>query len=242
MSTTRTDHVEVSDGTFDLHVWVPDAGRGPGLLLIQEIFGVSAYIRAVAERLADMGYTVAAPDVFWRLQANWEAEHDQAGLEASFRMVQRFDFPQGVGDCVAAFHRLRELPEVDGSSGVIGFCMGGTLAYLTTAVVEPDPACCVSYYGSGIPGMLEQLDNITCPILFHFGASDSYIPSDQLDAIKAAVKDRPNVTVNVEDAGHAFDNHESDMFYDGPAAAKAWEKSKAFLEEHLPTQQSVEQR
>src|SRR5262245_48432759 len=211
MSTTRTDHVDVDDGTFDLHVWVPDGGRGAGLLLIQEIFGVSAYIRAVAERLADMGYVVAAPDVFWRLQPNWEAEHDQAGLEASFGMVQRFDFPQGVGDCVASLHRLRELPEVDGGSGVIGFCLGGTLAYLTTAVAEPDPTCCVSYYGSGIPGMLEQLDNIACPTLLHFGSTDSYIPSDQLDAIKAAVKDRANITLNVEDAGHAFDNHESDM-------------------------------
>jgi carboxymethylenebutenolidase len=234
MSTSRTDHVDADDGTFDLHVWAPDGGHGPGLLLIQEIFGVSAYIRAVAERLAEMGYVVAAPDVFWRLQPNWEADHDQAGLEASFGMVQRFDLPQGVADCVAAFHRLRELPEVDGSSGIIGFCLGGTLAYLTTPVA--DPACSVAYYASGIPGMLEQLDNITCPILLHFGASDSYIPDDQLEAVKAAVNGRSNVTLNVEDAGHAFDNHVSDMFYDAPAAAKAWVKTKAFLDEHLPTQ------
>ncbi len=233
MSTTRVDAVEVERGSFDLHVWIPEGGHGPGLLLIHEIFGVGPYIRAVGERLADLGYVVGAPDLFWRLHRNWEADHDQAGLEASLALVGQFDFPQGVADCVAALHTVRALPEVEGGVGVIGFCMGGTLGYLATAVASPD--CAVSYYGSNIANMLEQLDNITCPILFHFGSSDSYIPEDQVAAVRAAAAGRPNVTINVEDAGHAFDNHESEMFHNPAAAAAAWTKTKAFLDQHLPT-------
>ena len=156
---------------------------------------------------------VGAPDLFWRLQRNWESDHDAEGLQASFAMVSKFDFPQGVADCVASLHHLEELPEVSGGVGVMGFCLGGSLAYLTSAVASP--ACCVSYYGSSVAGTLEQLDNIECPVLFHFGDADPYIPAEQVDAISDAMADRDCFTVNVEAAaGHAFDNHEADMFYE----------------------------
>ena len=234
MSTYRTDQVAVDGGTFDLHVWVPDSGGGPGLLLLQEIFGVGPYIRAVAERLTGLGYVVGAPDIFWRIERNWESDHSPEGLEASLGMVQKFDFPQGVADCVAALHRIKELPEVSGGVGVIGFCLGGTLGYLTAAVGSP--ACCVSYYGSGVAGMLDQLENIECPVLFHFGGSDSYIPAEQVDAVRAACEGRDHVMLNVEaEAGHAFDNHESEMFWNEAAAASAWERTSSFLARHLPT-------
>jgi carboxymethylenebutenolidase len=232
MSTYRTDQVAVDGGSFDLHVWAPADGSGPGLLLIQEIFGVGSYVRAVGERLAVLGYVVGAPDLFWRLERNWEADHSAAGLEASFGMVQKFDFPQGVADCVASLHRLEELPEVSGGVGVIGFCLGGSLAYLTATTASP--ACCVSYYGSGVPGALDQLDNVECPVLFHFGDADSYIPADQVDAVRAAIEDRDAMILNVEPAGHAFDNHESEMFWNEAAAASAWEQTTTFLARHLP--------
>ena len=224
MSTYRTDHVAVDGDRLDLHVWTPDGGAsGPGLLLIQEIFGVGAYIRAVGERLADLGYVVGAPDLFWRLQRNWESDHSPEGLEASLAMVSKFDFPQGVADCVASLERIQELPEVSGGVGIIGFCLGGTLGYLTAAAASP--ACCISYYGSGIAGMLDQLDRIDCPVLFHFGGADAYIPSDQVDAIVAATADLDRCTVNIEDAGHAFDNHEAPMFWNEEAAASAWRQT-----------------
>ena len=147
-------------------------------------------------------------------------------------MMPKVDIPQAVADCVVALHRLEELPEVSGGVGVIGFCLGGTLGYLVTATTEP--VCCVSYYGSGIAGMLEQLDNIDCPVLFHFGDADGYIPSDQIAAIVAATDGRDGLTVNVEHGGHAFDNHESAIFYDEAAAKAAWPKTTAFLRENLP--------
>ena len=92
------------------------AGRGPRSLLIQEIFGVGAYIRAVAERLADAGYVVGAPDVFWRFAPGWAADHDEAGLGASIEKVQQLDFPQAIADCVAALeHAGRRSTDVDGA-------------------------------------------------------------------------------------------------------------------------------
>ena len=125
MSRSRVESVQIPDGTFDLTVWLPDAGTGPGLLLIQEIYGVSDYIRAVGEDLAGLGYVVAAPDLFWRLKPRFQAAHDEAGLAESLELSSRFDAEQGVADAAAALRHLRSLPEVAGGLGVIGFCLGG---------------------------------------------------------------------------------------------------------------------
>lgn len=233
MTSTRTDQVTVDDGSFDLHVWTPDAGRGPGMLLLQEIFGVGPYVRAVAERLLALGYVVGAPDVFWRIQRNWESSHDEAGLNASLGMISKFDFAAGVADCIAALGRLRAEPEVDGDTGVMGFCLGGLLTYQVAAHADPDVA--ISYYGSNIAAGLDLADSITCPIQFHFGENDGYIPIEQVQAIQATFEARGDCEVHVQPgAGHAFDNHESAMFHQPDAAAAAWGLTTAFLAENLP--------
>src|SRR5215212_3808005 len=111
MTTLRTDQVSCgSDGSMDVHVWMPDAPPRAAILVIQEIFGVGPYIRAVAERLADAGYLVGAPDVFWRFAPNWESDHTEAGVGASMEKVQQLDFPAAVGDCVTALAHLQEQP------------------------------------------------------------------------------------------------------------------------------------
>jgi carboxymethylenebutenolidase len=234
MTSTRTDHVTVADGTFDLYVWVPDAGDGPGLLLIPEIFGVGKYIKAVGERLADLGYVVAAPEVFWRIERNFATEHDEEGLGAAMAMIGRFDFPNGVADLTAAYARLGELPEVTGGRGVIGFCFGGRMAYALASRV--DPAVVVSYYGSGIAPALGEAAGIHCPIQFHFGESDPYIPNEEVAAIQKTMAGKANAEVHVQaGAGHAFDNHEAAMFHHPEAAEAAWALTTGFLEKHLPT-------
>jgi carboxymethylenebutenolidase len=115
VAATRTDTVTVADGSFDLPVWLPASGSGPGLVLFQEIFGVGPYIRAVADRLAALGYVVGAPDLFWRIERNWEASHDEAGLQASMGVIQKFDFATGAADAAAAVATVRSLPEVSGA-------------------------------------------------------------------------------------------------------------------------------
>jgi carboxymethylenebutenolidase len=233
MSRSRIESVQTPDGAFDLIVWLPDAGTGPGLLLIQEIYGVSDYIRAVGEDLVGLGYVVAAPDLFWRLKPRFQAAHDEAGLAESLELSSRFDAEQGVADAAAALERLRSLPEIGGGVGVIGFCLGGSIAFFLAAQDGLDAV--VSFYGSAVPGHLEVLEQIDSPLQFHFGGSDPYITRDQVAAVEQAAAGRDNVELHVEeDAGHAFHNRKAPMFYVPEPAARAWQRTEEFLRRHLP--------
>lgn len=235
MPTTRTETITLHDGEMGAHLAVPDAGTGPGILLIQEIGGVNAYIRDVAERLADLGYVVMAPDVFWRVQPGFAVDvFNETTLGQAMGVVGQVDGAVALADLGEALEALRELPEVLGPVGVVGFCFGGTYAYLLAAEYEPDAV--VSYYGSGVAGEIGRVDQVECPLLFHFGGQDPYLPSDDVEAIRAAVAQRTDIEVLVQpDAGHAFDNHASEMFHDPDAAAAAWTRTVAFLAEHLAT-------
>jgi carboxymethylenebutenolidase len=227
----RTARVAVDDGAFDLKIWTPGE-PAPAVLVLQEIFGVNDYIEDVCRRLADAGYVAAAPDLFWRFAPGWRAAHDEAGMQASFEQVAKLDVPQAIDDSVAALGALADLPEVAGRPGVLGFCLGGTLAWGVAAA--GDPSCAVSYYGSGVASMLGLSDQVRCPVLFHFGNDDPWIPAASVEAVNDVVRTHRNLTLNVEHAGHAFDNHRAAQFYAEAAARAAWSKTLAFLETNLP--------
>jgi carboxymethylenebutenolidase len=229
----RIEKVSTPDGPFDLTVWLPEAGYGPGILLIQEIFGVGEYIRAVAEDLAALGYVVAAPDLFWRLKPGHQAVHDEKGVAESLDLGSRFDAGQGVDDAAAALAHLAVLPEVRGGLGVIGFCLGGSIGYFLAARAQIDAV--VSFYGSEVPGHTDVLAQISAPIQFHFGGNDPYIPRDQVARVEEAVRDTQNAEVHVEeDAGHAFHNRKAPMFHRPEPAVRAWRRTEEFLARHLP--------
>src|SRR6266700_1890628 len=197
--------------TMDLTVWLPAAGTGPGLLLIQEIYGVSDYIRAVAEDLAGLGYVVAAPDLFWRIEPGYQASHDEAGLKRSLEIGSRFDAEQGVADATAGLRHLRALPDL----GAV-----------------------VSFYGSLIPANTDAMSPIRSPMQLHFGGSDPYIPREQVAQVEEAAAGRPNVEMHVEEgAGHAFHNRMAPMFHVPEPAARAWRRTEEFLQRHLPTRE-----
>ncbi len=235
MTTTRTDTISGADGGFDAHVVLPDSGSGPGLVVLQEIFGVNNYIKAVCERVAEMGYVAIAPDMFWRLEPGFtvEPEEGEAGMNAAFEKMGAYDFAKVGEDLGAALEHVKGLPECTGDAGMIGFCFGGTLTYLGAAGLEP--TCAISYYGSGVAGNLDQADGVNCPILFHFGGADPYLPNEDAEAVAARFADVANAEVLVQpDAGHAFDNHLNPMFSNPAAAAPAWEATAAFLAANLP--------
>jgi carboxymethylenebutenolidase len=226
--TTRVDSV----GDFDLPVWLPAGGQGPAIVLVQEIFGLDDYLRSVAAELAAAGFVVGVPDLFWRTDPGWSSGHDEAGLSASMAVASEFDPASGLADVAASLAHLRSLPEVTGKAGALGFCLGGSLAYALAAVADPDAV--VSFYGSTVASQLSLLDQITCPLQFHFGGQDPYIPRDAVAQVEAAVADRPNVEIHVqEQAGHAFHNHAAPMFHNPEAAAAAWQLATAFLNTHL---------
>ncbi|MGO9196883.1 MAG: dienelactone hydrolase family protein [Acidimicrobiales bacterium] len=235
--TTRTETITVTDGSFEGHLVVPISGSGPGVLLLQEIFGLSDFMTQKAADLAALGYVVLAPDVFWRIEPNVALAHDEDGLRQAFEYVGRYmaevDTATKSADLVAALEHLKALPEVVGRKvAVMGYCLGGFLAYLTAA--EGDPDTCVSYYGSGIADQLALANRITCPILFHFGGNDPYIPNEQVARITEAFSQRDDVTVRVEpDAGHAFENLHAPQFGVGEAAARSFAATDDWLAEHL---------
>lgn len=235
MTTSRTETITTPDGTFDAHVVVPDSGSGPGLMVIQEIFGVNTYIRDVCERVAALGYVALAPDMFWRDEPGFVVEPSEGddGMTRAFAKMGAYDFAHAPGDLGAAFDHLRGLPETTDRAGVMGFCFGGTLTFHAASDLSPD--CAVSYYGSGVADALDaKADAVSCPILFHFGDTDAFLPNEDAEAITARFADVPDATVLVQPgAGHAFDNSFSPVFSNPPAARAAWAETEAFLAENL---------
>ena len=233
MVTTRSERITAPDGgVLDAHLALPEAGTGPGILVIQEIFGVNAYIEQRCAELAQMGYVALAPDAFWRLERNVSLGNSPEEMQRAFDYAKRYDGQQGVQDLTAALEHLRGLPEVTGKVGVLGFCFGGTMSYLLACHAGPDAA--VSYYGSRIGSMLDQGEGITCPLLFQYGGKDPYIPAEEVAAVGAFAARKPNIEHRVYEAGHAFDNHTNPMFHDPQAQAEAWRVTEAFLARHLP--------
>ena len=230
----RAQRVTVPDGEFDLPLWLPSAPTGPGLVLIQEIYGLDGYLKSVASELASLGYVVAVPDLFWRDVPNWSSGHDERGLAASMDVVSRFDQKLGLSDVLASLHHLRGLPEVEGGAGVFGFCLGGSLAFEAAAKSDPDVA--VSFYGSSVPDEIGLLPEVTCPVQFHFGGQDPYIPRPRIQLVVNAVAGHPGAEIHIqEQAGHAFHNHVAPMFHNAEAAAVAWRLTTGFLARTLPT-------
>ena len=230
-ATTRVERVRTSDGEMGAYVAVPESGSGPGIVVLQEIFGVGDYINAATERLAGLGYVALAPDLYWRIQPGIALDHTEEGMGEAFQTAQQLDHAFAVKDSIDALTTLRSLPEVaaaDGRAGVLGFCLGGTLAFQVAVQDDPDVAVC--YYGSGIPEALGQAGYIHCPVLFHFGGQDPYIPREQVERVAEFAATREDMECLVQaDAGHAFDNHEAPMFHQPEPAARAWDMTRRFL-------------
>ncbi|WP_328603152.1 dienelactone hydrolase family protein [Amycolatopsis sp. NBC_00345] len=230
---TRTDQLQLADGTVGLPVWLPESGRGPGLVLVQEIFGLDAYLAGVAADLAALGYVVAVPELFWRFAPGWSSEHDEAGVTRAMEVSGAFDPAQGLLDVLAALAHLRALPEVTDGAGVLGFCLGGSLAFSAAAAGTPDVA--ISFYGSAVASDLASLAEVSCPLQFHFGGQDPFIPRSDVRAVESAVASHPDAEIHVqEDAGHAFHNRVAPMFHHPAAAARAWALTTEFLRRTLP--------
>jgi carboxymethylenebutenolidase len=225
--------VVTAAGEMPARLWLPPSGRGPGLLLLQEIFGVSGYIQRRSADLAAAGYVVLAPELYWRLDTTPIDESAPGAIDEAMGRAQQLDWPTTVQDAVAALRRLKAREEVSGGTGVIGFCFGGGLAFNVAAVEEVDAL--VSYYGSALPGLLDLAPQVTAPSLHHFGTADDYLDTDAVARIREAVTSggTPVEFETYEGANHAFDN---DVFVlHHPQASKlAWQRTLAFLARVLP--------
>jgi len=233
-----TENVTIATdaGEMPARFWLPPTGHGPGIVVLQEIFGVSDYIQRRAAQLAEAGYVVVAPEIFWRLGVTEPVEGED-GLQKGMDLVQRLDWDSAVRDAAATVEWLRGRDEVTGGVGAVGFCFGGGLGYNLAARLESGDSApldaLVSYYGSSLPSLHESL-TVTAPSLHHFGLADSFIDTDTVRRIEASLSRQPGTVVETyAGADHAFDN--DDMPWHDPASSTlAWATTVEFLREQLP--------
>jgi carboxymethylenebutenolidase len=225
--------VPTATGMMPARLWLPPSGTGPATLLLQEIFGVTTYIQHRGADLAEAGYVVLAPELYWRVDPTPIDESAPGAIEEAMGRAQQLDWSITVQDAVAALHHLKELEEVNAGSGVLGFCFGGGLAFNLAAVAEVDAL--VSYYGSALPDLLNLAGQVTAPSLHHFGTADDFLDSATVARIRVAVTSGggPVEFETYEGANHAFDNNAFSLYH-AEASGLAWERTLDFLARELP--------
>ncbi|VTU31379.1 dienelactone hydrolase family protein [Variovorax sp. PBL-E5] len=210
-------------GTFRGYLALPSAGSGPGLVLAQEIFGINKTMRDVADYYAEEGYVVLVPDIFWRQEPNVELGYSEADWQRAFGFFQGFDEARGMEDIQTAITTLRGRTEVNGKVGVLGFCLGGKLAYLAACRTDADVS--VGYYGVGIDAALGEADKITKPLVLHIAELDKFCPPEARDKIVKTLQGRDHVTLYVYPGmDHAFARVGGEHYHK-PSALMAHERS-----------------
>jgi carboxymethylenebutenolidase len=216
--------LQASDGhELDAYVAEPEGKPWGGLVVVQEIFGVNRHIRSVADRFAQEGFYAVAPALFDRVQRNVELGYEQQDMEQGMALVQKINYEQAVMDVDAALQFAGK--ETGKPAGVVGYCYGGTLAWLSATRLAP--AAAVGYYGGRIGSFAQE--NPRAPVMLHFGRQDAHIPESEVAKVQAA---HPEVEIHWYDAGHGF-NCDMRGSYNETAAKEAMARTLAFLNKHL---------
>lgn len=218
--------ISAHDGVFETYRATPGGAPKGCIVMLQEIFGVTETLRALARDIASQGFSVLIPDLFWRLQPRVELAHDRDGMKAAFGFLERFDEAAAIGDIAAA---VRHGAALSGNAPVhlLGFCLGGKLA--ARAAADSAVTSSIAFYGVGI----ETIDGVFgaphAPIQIHFGDNDRFISPDAVAAVRQRAAGDPLVEVHTyEGADHAF--FSKGRSYHLVAAEQAWARTLAFME------------
>ncbi len=224
--------IETQDGRFSAYLAKPVSGDGPGIVLIQEIFGINKVMRDIADAHASQGYFVLAPDLFWRQEPGVQlTDQTDAEWARARSLMQGFDQNKGIGDLIATLRALRTSQGCTGKVGTVGYCLGGRLAYLMATRSDAD--CSVSYYGVGIQDFLDEAKNIKRPLMLHIAEEDQFVPKEAQAKVKAHLQAHPQVTIHsYPGADHAF-ARVGGKHYDKSAADSANQRTAAFFKKHL---------
>jgi carboxymethylenebutenolidase len=228
--------VTCPDGTFSAYVAQPKTlaagGKAPGVLVIQEIFGVNKVMRDLCDGLAAQGYLALCPDLFWRQEPGIQiTDKTEAEWKRAFELYQGFNEAKGVQDLIASLDHLRQLPTCSGKAGAVGYCLGGKLAYLMATRSNAD--CSVSYYGVGIENALGEASAITKPLLMHIAAEDQFVPKDAQAKIQEALSRNSAVTLHVyPGCDHAF-ARVGGAHWNNAAAKQANDRTADFFARYL---------
>lgn len=227
--------IPVTGGAMPATLVRPEVGSGAGIVLVQEIFGRSGYLRSRARDLADHGYAVLIPQVYWRLGVDAIEEDSPAALEVAMETSRRVDWEQAAADIRAAVAWLRRDPRTESSVALVGFCFGGGLAYAAEQGSARDDSAdaLVCYYGSALPTLVDG-PAVTTPSLHHFGDADAFIPAEDVAHVRDVVEANGAEFHLWDGANHAFDNPAPLGLHDPRASRDAWEVTCDWLAEHHP--------
>jgi carboxymethylenebutenolidase len=224
--------VKGPDGNFGAYLASPAAGKGPGVVVIQEIFGVNAVVRQICDYHAARGRFALAPDLFWRLQPGVQlTDKTQEEWGKAFALMQKFDQDKGVGDIQATINHLRKVPGCSGKVGAVGYCLGGRMAYLTATRTDTDAS--VGYYGVYIQNSLDEAKDLKTPLMLHIAGKDQFVPPEAQKQIIDGLKGNRLVTIHTyPEMDHAF-AREGGQHYDKASADLANSRTDTFFRQHL---------
>jgi carboxymethylenebutenolidase len=219
-------------GQFSAYVARREGEPRAAIIVIQEIFGVNAGIREKVDSWASKGYLAAAPDMFWRFAPGYDVNPDvPAELEDAMQVRTKFDADNGIKDVEATIRALRGMLPTGGKVGVVGYCMGGRVAYLTATRTDIDAS--VGYYGAGIDAALNEAHAIARPLMLHFAGEDHFIPPETQQKIGNVLGSNPHVTIHAyPGVDHGFATTSGSRRDDG-AAETADARTEAFFASHL---------
>ncbi|MDB5580101.1 MAG: carboxymethylenebutenolidase [Bradyrhizobium sp.] len=203
----------------------------PGVIVLQEIFGVNGFVRGVVDELAAAGFLAVAPDLFWRLEPGVQLDPSIADdRDRAMDLMKRLDEPMAVTDITAVTAYLRGRPDCTGKVAAVGYCLGGKLAFLMAARTDIDAA--VSYYGVAIQGALAEAPAVGGALLLHIAGTDHLCPPEAQQAIKEALLPLGVRIETYPAAGHGFARKGAAIF-DERAASHADQVTMSFLRGHL---------
>ncbi len=206
----------------------PTTGKGPGVVVLHDMFGLNEPIRGIADRCAERGFAALAPNLFWRSAHPAAIPYDDDRHVQAWERLKALDLDVAARDIAVAVDWLRSKAFVNGKVAAVGFCGGGRLAYLAAARAGADAAAAL--YGLGISQHLGELGQIKCPLQLHYGLQDQHVPKTEIDAVAAGVRGRAKTDVFLyPQAGHSFANPVRPT-YDPAATALAWSRIDAMLD------------
>ena len=224
--------ITAADGAMGGYLANAASGRAPGLVVIQEIFGVNKVMRDLADGYAARGYHALVPDLFWRIEPGVQlSDKSKAEWDKAFALMNKFDPDSGVKDIQAGIDHLRRLSDCTGKVGAVGYCLGGLLAYLTAARGDADAS--VGYYGVNIQKFLGEAGNIKKPLMLHIAGKDGFTPPEAQKQIGDGLRGNPLVTLHTyPEMDHAFARIGGEH-YDHANAELANGRTATFFRQHL---------
>jgi carboxymethylenebutenolidase len=219
-------------GEFAAYLSLPKTNQGkvPGIIMMQQIFGVNPEMRGFTDDFAAQGFVAICPDLFWRQQPGVQLIPGQSDVfQKALGLAQKFDHGKAVDDLKATMAFLRAHPACNGKIGTVGYCLGGLLAFLMAARSDAD--CNVGYFGVGIEREIADAAKVTRPLMLHIPEKDRHVPPAAQAIVTEALKGRAELHL-YPDADHAF-NRVGAASYNAAVTALAYDRTASFLKRHL---------